>query len=71
VPYFDELKQNQTLEPVLNQMTTPLIRQLLDYSLGGKMSTATGNEVKRLRDKYVPGMPIDQFTKMITGIIFQ
>ena len=71
--YFDELKTAQSqaqLEPAMNEVTTPLLRQLMDYSAGGTLTTGASAEMRRIWQQYGNGMSYQEYLDLITKTLY-
>ena len=72
-PYFDELKtasQQATLEPAMNEITSPLLRQLMDYSAGGSLTPGAQAEMRRIWQQNAPEMTYQEYLDLISKTIF-
>ena len=69
VPYYDELKQSSTGDVASSELTSPLIRQLLEYGTGGNLSAGAKAELERIRKSVAADMSEADFLKMALSLV--
>lgn len=73
IPYFDELKQESSVDETINDLDTAMLNELLLYSIKGKMSEGGYAEMRRLYNLYgrPAGLDYDEYVNIITRTIFR
>lgn len=69
-PYFEDLQRDQEVEASMDELTSPVLRQLYEYQFTGRLpSPGAQSELRRIWKQYAPSMPFDDFMAMLGELV--